>query len=86
MRCSRRSLSGSDVDRVVAANIDVVGIVTGLDREPNLRRLERVLARAAELQAVEGERLTERLLLGRVLGVLGWQAAGGKPAPERPKP
>lgn len=28
-------------DRVVAANVDVVGIVTGLDREPNRRRLER---------------------------------------------
>ena len=29
------------VDKVVAANVDVVAVVTGLDRAPNLRRLER---------------------------------------------
>src|SRR5207247_548522 len=38
---TRPSPDPSATDRVVAANIDVVGIVTGLDRPPNLRRLER---------------------------------------------
>src|SRR5205085_7661950 len=38
---TRPSPDPSAADRVVAANIDVVGIVTGLDRPPNLRRLER---------------------------------------------
>jgi ribosome biogenesis GTPase len=38
---TRPSPDPSATDRVVAANVDVVGIVTGLDRPPNLRRLER---------------------------------------------
>src|SRR5437016_2693978 len=38
---TRPSPDPAATDRVVAANIDVVGIVTGLDRPPNLRRLER---------------------------------------------
>ena len=33
-------------EQVVAANVDVVFVVTGLDREPNLNRLERELALA----------------------------------------
>ncbi len=37
---TRPSPDPSAADRAVAANIDVVGIVTGLDRPPNLRRLE----------------------------------------------
>ena len=38
---TRPSPDPSASDRVVAANIDVVAIITGLDRPPNLRRLER---------------------------------------------
>jgi ribosome biogenesis GTPase len=32
---------------VVAANVDIVGIVTGLDQEPNIRRLEREIVVAS---------------------------------------
>jgi ribosome biogenesis GTPase len=38
---TRPSPDPAATDKVVAANIDVVGIVTGLDVRPNLRRLER---------------------------------------------
>ena len=38
---SRSTADARGTDQVVAANIDIVGIVTGLDQEPNIRRLER---------------------------------------------
>jgi ribosome biogenesis GTPase / thiamine phosphate phosphatase len=38
---SRSSDDPRAVDRIVAANVDLVGIVTALDEEPNIRRLER---------------------------------------------
>ncbi len=41
---SRRAAGREEVEQVVAANIDVVFLVTGLDENYNLRRIERYLA------------------------------------------
>jgi ribosome biogenesis GTPase len=38
---SRSRADAKGGDHVVVANVDIVGIVTGLDQEPNIRRLER---------------------------------------------
>jgi ribosome biogenesis GTPase len=48
----RRDPGKAAVAQVIAANIDVVFIVDGLDRGPNLRRIERELALAFESGAV----------------------------------
>jgi ribosome biogenesis GTPase len=48
----RRDPGKAAVAQVLAANIDVVFIVDGLDRGPNLRRIERELALAFESGAV----------------------------------
>jgi ribosome biogenesis GTPase len=48
----RRDPGKASVAQVLAANIDVVFIVDGLDRGPNLRRIERELALAYESGAV----------------------------------
>lgn len=44
---SRRAAGRADVEQVAAANIDVVFLVTGLDENYNLRRIERYLILAA---------------------------------------
>lgn len=41
---SRRAAGREEVEQVVAANIDIVFLVTGLDDDYNLRRIERYLA------------------------------------------
>jgi ribosome biogenesis GTPase len=45
---SRSTAGGATLEQVVAANVDTVWIVHGLDTEPNLRRLERYLTAAWE--------------------------------------
>jgi ribosome biogenesis GTPase len=45
---SRSAAGGETVEQVVAANVDAVWIVHGLDAPPNLRRLERYLTLAWE--------------------------------------
>lgn len=45
---SRRSAGKGAVEQVVAANVDVIFLVTGLDGDYNLRRIERYLAVAYE--------------------------------------
>lgn len=45
---SRRSAGKEAVEQVVAANVDVIFLVTGLDGDYNLRRIERYLAVAYE--------------------------------------
>jgi ribosome biogenesis GTPase len=42
-RISRRQAGGKTVEQVLAANVDVVFLVCGLDRDFNLRRIERAL-------------------------------------------
>lgn len=44
---SRRASGREEIEQVVAANIDVVFLVTGLDENYNLRRIERYLSVAA---------------------------------------
>jgi ribosome biogenesis GTPase len=45
---SRRAAGREDVEQVAAANIDVVFLVTGLDENYNLRRIERYLVLATQ--------------------------------------
>jgi ribosome biogenesis GTPase len=49
---TRRDPAERDAEQVVAANVDVVGIVAGLDRPLNSRRLERALVLAHDSGAV----------------------------------
>ncbi|MGI8606190.1 MAG: ribosome small subunit-dependent GTPase A [Gaiellaceae bacterium] len=43
---ARKAAGAATVEQVLAANVDIVFVVAGLDVEPNLRRLERFLAAA----------------------------------------
>lgn len=43
---ARKAAGEATVEQVLAANVDIVFVVAGLDGEPNLRRLERFLAAA----------------------------------------
>jgi len=45
---SRRAAGRRDAEQIVAANVDIVLVVMGLDGDFNLRRLERLLAAARE--------------------------------------
>ncbi len=45
---SRRAAGGTEAEQVIAANVDVVLVVCGLDGDFNLRRLERYLVLARE--------------------------------------
>jgi ribosome biogenesis GTPase len=47
-RFSRRAAGEREDEQIIAANIDVVFLVTGLDRDFNLRRVERYLTLACE--------------------------------------
>ncbi|ACB74020.1 ribosome small subunit-dependent GTPase A [Opitutus terrae] len=51
---TRRAVGDADAEQVLATNVDTVFLVTGLDRDFNLRRIERYLAvaRASEAQPV----------------------------------
>jgi ribosome biogenesis GTPase len=48
---SRRAAGGTALEQVIAANVDVAAVVCGLDRDFNLRRLERYLVLARESRA-----------------------------------
>lgn len=49
--CISRQRPGGGSEQVLAANVDLIGIVMGLDGDYNLRRLERYLVLAAESKA-----------------------------------
>ncbi|MGE0816023.1 MAG: ribosome small subunit-dependent GTPase A [Vicinamibacterales bacterium] len=65
---SRKVAGGLTEQQVVAANIDVVFIVMGLDRDYNPRRLERYLVLAAESGATPIVLLTKADLVDDVAG------------------
>ena len=49
---SRRAVGKNEAEQIIAANIDIVFLVCGLDDDFNLRRLERYLALAIESGAI----------------------------------
>lgn len=64
-----RKIAGAVTDeQIVAANVNVIFIVMGLDRDFNLRRLERYLLLARESQAAPVVLLTKPDLAGDVAG------------------
>lgn len=63
---SRRAAGESDAEQVVAANVDVVLIVNGLDVDLDVRALERYLATAHESGAAPVVVLTKADLVGPV--------------------
>ncbi len=48
---SRKAAGGAFTEQIIAANIDTLFVVCGLDHDYNLRRLERYLAAASEIGA-----------------------------------
>ncbi|HEX6307758.1 MAG TPA: ribosome small subunit-dependent GTPase A [Longimicrobiales bacterium] len=67
---ARGVAGGGKVEQVLAANVDLVWIVHGLDRSPNLRRIERYLAVAWESGAIPEIILTKADLASDVANVL----------------
>jgi ribosome biogenesis GTPase len=66
---ARGAAGTGTTEQVLAANIDVVWIVQGLDTAPNLRRIERYLAVAWESGAIPEIVLTKADLATHVAGV-----------------
>lgn len=82
MSAFRRGAAGAgDEEHVLAANIDVVWIVHGLDLPPNLRRTERYLALAWESGAMPALVLTKADLAADLSGAMAGvqQVALGTP-------
>lgn len=74
---SRGAAGGGAGEQVLAANVDVVWIVQGLDTPPNPRRIERSLAIVWESGAVPEIVLTKADLAGGATGAAGADGADG---------
>lgn len=77
----RRAAGSRDEEQVLAANVDVVFLVCGLDGDFNLRRLERYLALAATGGAFPVVVLNKADLCANVAGRIAEAAAVARSAP-----
>lgn len=68
---SRRTAGRCEDEQLIAANVDVVFLVTGLDHDFNLRRVERYLTLAYESQAEAVIVLNKADLCGDLAGYIG---------------
>jgi ribosome biogenesis GTPase len=67
---TRKAAGRATVEQVLAANVDILFVVAGLDGEPNLRRLERFLAAAWDSGAQPVVVLTKADLAVQVAGAV----------------
>ena len=83
---SRKAAGQVTDEQVVAANVDVVFIVMGLDGDYNVRRLERYLLQARDSGAVPVVLLTKPDLAADVVAQTAAAAAAAGHAFQRPRP